>query len=152
MFNPLSANPTKWSNTLKQFVGNLRSFILWNWCWRGLENKKQRVKSDMSWCNLLRKAGSYLCATDNFSYTLVDFHFKIFTQERISSVKSSVATFCSNSVADLPFGCWKRTLKIAVIKYFWKRTFKKITIAVTKVIFMELFFCKYFVRTFPVSH
>ena len=23
LFNPLSANPTKWSNTLKQFVGNL---------------------------------------------------------------------------------------------------------------------------------
>ena len=23
IFNPLSANPTKWSNTLKQFVGNL---------------------------------------------------------------------------------------------------------------------------------
>ena len=23
MINPLSANPTKWSNTLKQFVGNL---------------------------------------------------------------------------------------------------------------------------------
>ena len=23
MLNPLSANPTKWSNTLKQFVGNL---------------------------------------------------------------------------------------------------------------------------------
>ena len=23
VFNPLSANPTKWSNTLKQFVGNL---------------------------------------------------------------------------------------------------------------------------------
>ena len=22
-FNPLSANPTKWSNTLKQFAGNL---------------------------------------------------------------------------------------------------------------------------------
>ena len=22
-FNPLSVNPTKWSNTLKQFVGNL---------------------------------------------------------------------------------------------------------------------------------
>ena len=22
-FNPLSANPVKWSNTLKQFVGNL---------------------------------------------------------------------------------------------------------------------------------
>ena len=24
-FNPLSANPTKWSNTLKQFVGNCLS-------------------------------------------------------------------------------------------------------------------------------
>ena len=23
MLNPLSTNPTKWSNTLKQFVGNL---------------------------------------------------------------------------------------------------------------------------------
>ena len=23
LFNPLSANPTKWSNTLKQFIGNL---------------------------------------------------------------------------------------------------------------------------------
>ena len=23
MVNPLNANPTKWSNTLKQFVGNL---------------------------------------------------------------------------------------------------------------------------------
>ena len=23
LLNPLSANPTKWSNTLKQFVGNL---------------------------------------------------------------------------------------------------------------------------------
>ena len=23
ILNPLSANPTKWSNTLKQFVGNL---------------------------------------------------------------------------------------------------------------------------------
>ena len=23
VFNPLSASPTKWSNTLKQFVGNL---------------------------------------------------------------------------------------------------------------------------------
>ena len=24
--NPLSANPTKWSNTLKKFVGNLSGF------------------------------------------------------------------------------------------------------------------------------
>ena len=26
IFNPLSANPTKWSDTLKQFVGNLEEF------------------------------------------------------------------------------------------------------------------------------
>ena len=26
--NPLSAHPTKWSNTLKQFVGNLRTNCL----------------------------------------------------------------------------------------------------------------------------
>ena len=28
LFNPLSANPTKWSNTLKQLVGKLRSNYL----------------------------------------------------------------------------------------------------------------------------
>ena len=28
-FNPLSANPTKWSNTLKQFVGRVCLTILW---------------------------------------------------------------------------------------------------------------------------
>ena len=27
-YNPLSANPTKWSNTLKQFVGNLATNCL----------------------------------------------------------------------------------------------------------------------------
>ena len=26
-FNPLSANPTKWSNTLKQFVGNSQRIV-----------------------------------------------------------------------------------------------------------------------------
>ena len=39
--NPLSANPTKWSNTLKQFVGNLPTNclsvfdILWGWRLKG---------------------------------------------------------------------------------------------------------------------
>ena len=28
LINPLSANPTKWSNTLKQFVGNLANELL----------------------------------------------------------------------------------------------------------------------------
>ena len=41
-FNPLSANPTKWSNTLKQFVGNSRRItwvcltILWWLTLKGL--------------------------------------------------------------------------------------------------------------------
>ena len=40
-FNPLSANFTKWSNTLKHFVGNSRRIvwvclnILWDWCLKG---------------------------------------------------------------------------------------------------------------------
>ena len=40
-FNPLRANPTKWSNTLKQFVGNSRQIawvcltILWDWRLKG---------------------------------------------------------------------------------------------------------------------
>ena len=39
--NPLSANPTKWSNTLKQFVGYCRRIvsvcltILWGWRLKG---------------------------------------------------------------------------------------------------------------------
>ena len=39
--NPLSANPTKWSNTHKQFVGNSQQIawvsltILWGWCLKG---------------------------------------------------------------------------------------------------------------------
>ena len=41
--NTLSANPTKWSNTLKQFVGCFRQIvwvcltILWVWCLKGSE-------------------------------------------------------------------------------------------------------------------
>ena len=27
VLNPLSTNPTKWSNTLKQFVGNIRRIV-----------------------------------------------------------------------------------------------------------------------------
>ena len=37
-FNPLSANPTKWSNTLKQFLSNSRRVwltILWGWRLKG---------------------------------------------------------------------------------------------------------------------
>ena len=36
-FNPLSPKPSKWSNTLKQLVGNNKQFsaILWVWCLKG---------------------------------------------------------------------------------------------------------------------
>ena len=40
-FNPLSANPTKWSNTLKQLLSNSRRIvwvwltILWGWRLKG---------------------------------------------------------------------------------------------------------------------
>ena len=45
MLNPLNANPTKWSNTLKQFVGNLPTNCLSvfdhlvNLVFKGLINK-----------------------------------------------------------------------------------------------------------------
>ena len=41
IINPFSANPTKWSNTLKQFVGDSGQIvsvcltILWGWCSKG---------------------------------------------------------------------------------------------------------------------
>ena len=43
-----------------------------------------KIISEMSWCNVLRSAGSDYC-TNNFPGTFVDFHFKRFTQEIISS-------------------------------------------------------------------
>ena len=44
IFNLLSANPTKWSNILKQFVGKRRRIfwvcltILWGWRLKGLKD------------------------------------------------------------------------------------------------------------------
>ena len=52
--------------------------------------KKHTVIGEMSWCNVLRwcnvvrRAGLDFCVNDNFPGTLLDFHLKIFTQERIS--------------------------------------------------------------------
>ena len=39
----------------------------------------------MSWCNILRRAGSDYCVNDKFPGTFGDFRLKIFTQEKISS-------------------------------------------------------------------
>ena len=39
----------------------------------------------MSWCNVLRRAGSDYCVNDNFPSTFADFRLMIFTQDKISS-------------------------------------------------------------------
>ena len=39
----------------------------------------------MSWCNVLRRAGSDYCVSDINPGTFADFCLKIFTQEKISS-------------------------------------------------------------------
>ena len=47
-FNPLSANPTKWSNTLKQIIGKLPKNCLSvfdHFVWLALKGLKQFVKS-----------------------------------------------------------------------------------------------------------
>ena len=49
-FNPLNANPEKWSNTLKQIVGNLPTICLsvfdhfMNLALKGLKNQQQNQK------------------------------------------------------------------------------------------------------------
>ena len=49
----------------------------------------------MSWCNVLRRAGSDYYVNDNFPGIFADFRLKIFTQEKISSYgdPSSVAMY-----------------------------------------------------------
>ena len=49
-----------------------------------LDKKKYTVISEMSWCNILRRAGSDYYVND-FPGTFADFHFKKFIQEIISS-------------------------------------------------------------------
>ena len=39
----------------------------------------------MSWCNVLRRAGSDYCVNDDFPGTFADFRLKTFTQEESSS-------------------------------------------------------------------
>ena len=56
-FNPLSANPTKWSNTLKQFVDNLPTNCLSvfdHFVKLTLKRLRQIFKVDSKLCDLLR--------------------------------------------------------------------------------------------------
>ena len=48
------------------------------------EKKKHTIIGEMSWCYVLRRADSDYCV-NNFPGTFVDFRFKKFTQEIISS-------------------------------------------------------------------
>ena len=60
-FNPLSANPSKWSNTLKQFVGCCRR-IVWVWPFWGVS--ALRVSSSDSGLfaiNIFHAACQFLC-------------------------------------------------------------------------------------------
>ena len=47
------------------------------------EKKKNTIVSEMSWCNILQRTGSYFCATNNFQVTFTPFCLNIFIQERI---------------------------------------------------------------------
>ena len=52
---------------------NLKTRFIW-------EKKKHTIISEMSWCNVLRRAGSDFCV-NNFPGTFVDFRFKELTQK-----------------------------------------------------------------------
>ena len=67
--NPLSANPTKWSNTLKQFVGCCRRIvwvcltILWDWLLRGWYGCYAKAHSELTTHTILDVWLDYECAS-----------------------------------------------------------------------------------------
>ena len=63
-----------WNKTMLK----LKTKFIW-------EKKKHSIISEMSWCNVLQRAGSDYCVYDYFPGPFVDFCIKIFIQERISS-------------------------------------------------------------------
>ena len=77
--NPLSASPTKWPNTLKQFVGKLPTNFLsvfghfFNLALKGLTKKEDLNKSKLV-LKLLKFCGISLCW--QFSYTEIVFQYK----------------------------------------------------------------------------
>ena len=58
-------------------MSNSKTRFIW-------EQKKHAIINEMSWCNVLRRAGADYYVHD-FSGTFVDFRFKKYTQETISS-------------------------------------------------------------------
>ena len=47
------------------------------------EKKKNTIRSEMSWSNILQRTGLDFCATNNFEGIYAHFCFIIFIQERI---------------------------------------------------------------------
>ena len=73
IFNPLSANPTKWSNTLKQFVGKSRRIVLSvSVHFVGLALKRLSFL-DLNWCTpgILRKAFVFFCVNESNYMTVL---------------------------------------------------------------------------------
>ena len=62
---------------------NLKTRFVW-------EAKDNTITSEMSWCNVLQRAGSDFWETYNFPGTFAHFHFMIFTQERILTIKENL--------------------------------------------------------------
>ena len=70
---------------------------------RFIWEKKDTIISELSWCNVLWRAGSNYYANDNFPGTFVDFRLKKFTQERISSYDWSMSV--KSSTVNCRFKC-----------------------------------------------
>ena len=80
--NPLSANPTKWSNTLKQFVGNFPTNCLtisWNW------RLTLSLRRPLSYRNLSSKSMDWVLYDNGLRH------------ERIKGLKKEVYVVCKYS-------------------------------------------------------
>ena len=95
--NPLSANPEKWSNTLKQIVGNLPTICLsvfdhfMNLALKGLRDGRQRPRTWGSTLYEIREIREII-STNLFMKTLA--HKQLLFIEKLSSGSSHLEVFC----------------------------------------------------------
>ena len=101
MFNPLTANPTKWSNTLKQFVGKLFTNCLGtfdHFVWvalKGLSYDTGSALKNNSICNFVKLA---YCSF----YLIVDWpiHLKYFFCQKVTFFVSSAKIYSKSKGMD----------------------------------------------------
>ena len=82
----------KWAaakNYQNNLMLNLQTMFIW-------DKKKHTITSEMSWCNILWRAGLGYYVND-FPGTFADFYFKRFTQEIISSYVDILTIFSSKA-------------------------------------------------------